>query len=255
MRLYLIPIMAFCFCVDALLLIGASRLGGGDTDVSRCALAAALGAAYGGACLLNGFQALGSLWLRLVSLAVMGFVAFGMDGGGLRRTTLFAMLNMAAGGLAGGIGGGWLQLILAVGLVCLLCIFTLGGGSDEALVPVVLSYRGRQTKVMALRDTGNRLCDPVTGESVLVVGAQVARQLLRLSANQIRDPVATVAEAPVPGLRLIPYRTVGRDGGLLLALRMEDVQIGKRRKDTLVAFAPEGLGEDREFQALTGGVV
>jgi hypothetical protein len=36
---------------------------------------------------------------------------------------------------------------------------------------------------------------------------------------------------------------------------MENVQIGKRCKDMLVAFAPEGLGEDRGFQALTGGVV
>ena len=255
MRLYLIPVMGFCFCVDALLLMGAGKLGGGGSVDGRCALAAGLGAVYGGACLLPGAQALGSVWIRLACLVIMGLVAFGVGKEGLRRTALFAMLNMAAGGLAGGIGGGWLRLLLAAVLVWVLCTFTVGGGKGGVLVPVLLSYRGRQARVMALRDTGNRLCDPVTGEPVLVVGAQVAQRLLMFSPRQLQDPVTTLSQTPVPGLRLIPYRTVGRDGGLLLAVRIEDVYIGNRRKSTLVAFAPEGLGEDRGFQALTGGAV
>lgn len=255
MRLYLIPVMGFCFCVDALLLMGAGKLGGGGVIDGRCALAAGLGALYGGACLLPGVQILGSVWVRMACLIVMGVVAFGVCKDGLRRTALFAVLNMAAGGLAGGIGGGWLQLLVAAALVWLLWIFTVDGNNEGSLVPVLLSYRGRQAQVTALRDTGNRLCDPVTGEPVLVVGAQVAQKLLTLSPKQLRDPVMTVAEMPVPGLRLIPYRTVGRDGGLLLAVRMENVQIGNKRKSTLVAFAPEGLGDDRGFQALTGGAL
>ena len=254
MRLYLIPVMGFCFCVDALLLVGAGRLGGGAVD-GRCALASALGALYGGVCMLPGMAAWGALWVRLGVLAVMGIVAFGIQKDGLRRTALFAVLNMAAVGLAGGVGGGWLQLLLAAVLILLLCAFTLKGWDGKETVPVIIPYRGREMRVTALRDTGNRLCDPVTGEPVLVVGAQVAQRLLMLSPQQLRDPVMTMSERPLPGLRLIPYRTVGRDGGLLLALRMENVQIGKRCKDMLVAFAPEGLGEDRGFQALTGGVV
>ena len=254
MRSYLIPVMVFCFWIDGLLLMGASRLEGAEIDIVRYALAAAFGAVYGGACLLPGYHLLGNLWVRLACLGIMGGVAFGIDWSGLRRSVLFGVLNLATGGLAGGFGGGWMRLLMAAVVVCVLCYFTLGKTGGKCLVPVVLNYRGRQARVTALRDTGNRLCDPVTGESVLVVGASVAQGLLRLSKGQLQEPVKTLTEAPVPGLRLIPYRTVGQDGGLLLALRMEHVQIGKRHKSTLVAFAPEGLGEDCGFQALTGGI-
>ena len=57
----------------------------------------------------------------------------------------------------------------------------------------------------------------------------------------------------MPGLRLIPYRAVGR-GGMLLALRFEDVVIGQKKGRALVAFDPGGLGTEQMYQALTGGV-
>ena len=108
---------------------------------------------------------------------------------------------------------------------------------------------------MALCDTGNQLRDPVTGEHVLVVGAQVAGELLGLTARQLANPADTLMTAKIQGLRLIPYTTVGRSRGLLLAVRMKDIRVDGRRTDALVAFAPEGLGENGGYQALTGGRV
>ena len=68
-----------------------------------------------------------------------------------------------------------------------------------------------------------------------------------IPAVVLRDP----AGAMVPGLRLIPTRTVG-GGGLLAAVRCECVTIGGRAAGTLVAFARENFGNG-EYQALTGG--
>lgn len=252
MRGYLIPVMGMCFAVDGLLLAGTRRLTEGSGSFGATVLGAGLGAVYGGACLLPQLQFLGGTVWRLVSLALMGLTAFGLTPGGLRRTALFMVLNMAAGGLALALGGEKTMLAAAV-VVCLLCLLGLRG-RPGGCVPVVLRWGTRQARLTALRDTGNTLRDPVTGERVLVVSGQVAGSLLGLSAQQLAAPVETMTQVRLPGLRLIPYRAVGGQG-LLLAIRMADVQIGSRRGSAVVAFAPSGLDGNGTFQALTGGTV
>ena len=66
--------------------------------------------------------------------------------------------------------------------------------------------------------------------------------------------VETVATGQYPGLRLIPYRTIGQSAGFLAAMRMENVKIGKWQGSRLVAFAPAGLDAEETYQALTGGI-
>ena len=103
---------------------------------------------------------------------------------------------------------------------------------------------------MALRDTGNCLIDPITGGSVLVIGAQAAEKLTGLTAGQLKDPLRTMGQ--LPGLRLIPYKTIGNTG-FLLALKIPEAKIGNRQGSTIVAFSPLILGTN--YQALTGGTV
>ena len=109
--------------------------------------------------------------------------------------------------------------------------------------------------MLALRDTGNNLRDPITGEQVLVAGADVAMELLGWTRDQIVHPVETMARGTIPGLRLIPYRAVGQSGSLLPALRFHGARVGGSTGDVLVAFAPEELGRGEAYRMLTGGVV
>ena len=131
----------------------------------------------------------------------------------------------------------------------------MGTAGEQTYVPVTLRREGQELKVLALRDTGNTLRDPITGEPVLVAGADVAQELLGLTAHQLAHPVETLARGAMPGLRLIPYRAVGQSGGMLLALRMKDAQVGKTRGDVVVAFAPEVVGRGEVYRMLTGGAV
>ena len=105
----------------------------------------------------------------------------------------------------------------------------------------------------ALLDTGNSLKDPLTGRSVLVVGAEIGESLTGLSREQFSRPVESVDA--LPGLRLIPYQAVGTNNGFLLAKKFSDVKIGSKQGSALVAFAPQRLSVDGEYQALTGGVL
>lgn len=257
LRVYLDLVMLLNFLVDFLLLLGTNRLSGFPQKPWRAAAAAALGGIYGGVCLLPGFRFLGNTLWRIVSLGLMGAIAFGCGMSALRRCVLFALLCMALGGIALGLGSGsFSALVLSAAAVSVMCLVGFRGrvGARE-YVPVELCFGDKSTKLLALRDTGNTLTDPVTGQSVLVAGPEAAYTLLGITKEQLRDPVQTLAAGTVPGLRLIPYRSVGQPGGMLLALRLSAVRIGKWQGSTLVAFAPEGLDSEGTYQALTGGVV
>ena len=153
-----------------------------------------------------------------------------------------------------GIGkGGIMGIVSAAGVICLLCCIGFRGKlGGTSYVPVELNYADRHIVLTALQDTGNTLRDPVTGQQVLVIGADAANKLIGLTKSQLQTPVESVNA--IPGLRLIPYHSVGSNG-FLLAMRLSNVKIGSWQGSTLVAFAPEGLSGEGAYQALTGGVI
>lgn len=255
MQIYLDLVMVLNFLVDFLLLIGTNRLCGYPLSAKRAALSALVGGIYAGACLLPGFAFLGNCLWRTVSLGLMSCIAFGASKSALRRGIVFALLSMAMGGVALAMNsrGFWSVAASAAG-VCLMCVFGFRNKLGlQSFVPVELTFGEKKIRLTALQDTGNTLRDPVTGADVLVVGADVAQKLTGLTRSQLRAPVEFLDA--IPGLRLIPYRTVGQGSGFLLALRMNDVKIGNRKGNTLVAFAPEGLHSEGAYQALTGGAI
>ena len=254
--IYADVVMGLNFAVDFLLLLAADRLTGHPAAPGRAALAAGVGAVYSGVCLMPGFRFLSNWFWRLVFLGLMAGIAFGWNGSAIRRGGVFLLLSMALGGIALGFGTADIgMLILAALGLWLLCRYGLRSVGEQTYVPVELAYGEKKLKLLALRDTGNTLKDPLTGEQVLVAGADVAEELLGLTEQQLQHPVETLAKGVLPGLRLVPYRAVGQPGGMLLALRFQGAVVGKNVGSPLVAFAPQRLGRGAEYRMLTGGAV
>lgn len=252
-RVYLDLVFLLNLLVDLCLLLGANALAGYPLLVKRCVGAAVLGGVYGAACLLSPFRFLcGTVW-RVVFLGLMSVIAYGLDRSALRRGILFALLSMALGGIALGLGSGGLPaLIASAAALALLCAVGFHGKAGaRRYVSVELQYRDRIRRITALVDTGNTLRDPVTGRPVLVVGPETAWELAGLTAQQLVDPLDTMTR--VPGLRLIPYRAVGQPSGMLLGMRMDSVKLDGKPQELIVAFAPE-LARRDGFEALAGGI-
>lgn len=252
---YLPGVFVLYFLVDFLLLLGAGRLCGDPVKWPKAALAAVLGGIYADACLLPGFYFLGNLLWRIVSLSVMAVIAYGFSASALRRGLIFGILSFALGGAVLEIGkGGPAELLGTAGVLCILCGFGFRGKmGGRTYIPVELSYGEKHLCLTALHDTGNSLVDPVTGRQVLVVGADVAQSLTGLTREQLHKPVESVG--CLPGLRLIPYRSINCSSGFLLGMRFQNVKIGNWQGSSLVAFAPEWLHPEGAYQALTGGAV
>ena len=208
-----------------------------------------------GGSLLFGIYAVLSMWLdvsfmgspfgRLCALVLSALVAFRFDAGLFRKIPIFLILHFSVTGMTRAEKIPSLLLcVMGITAVCLM------GGKGKKLVPVELSYGGKTLSLTALRDTGNTLRDPVTGRQVLIVGADIAGKLTGLTQEDLQNPVGTIGA--IPGLRLIPYKTIGNTG-FLLALKIPEAKIGNRQGSTIVAFSPLILGNN--YQALTGGTV
>lgn len=257
MTVYLDGVILLNFLVDYFLLLGADRICGYPPAWGRCALSAALGGVYAGACLFPQMYFLGNILWRTVALCLMGWIAYGASISAIRRCVIFVILSMALGGMALGIGtGGRWALLASVGMIFLMCAVGFRGRvGNRSYVRVELRYGEKRMTLTALQDTGNTLQDPITGRSVLVIGADAAQQLTGLTPQQLKSPVQVMVKPPIPGLRLIPYNSIDKAGGMLLALRFPQVKIGNWKGSSLVAFAPEGLCSDGTYQALTGGTL
>ena len=142
MVIYLDLVMGLNFCVDFLLLLGANRLAGFPPGYGRAAIGAALGAVFGGACLLPGFSFLGNTIWRLVFLGIMGLAAFGFHVSAWKRTGIFVLLSFSLGGMAVGANRHALgQLLLSAAGVWLLCRVGFGesvGGRE--FIPITIKF-------------------------------------------------------------------------------------------------------------------
>ena len=257
LTVYLDLVMLLNFLVDFLLLLGTNRLSGFPAAPGRCALAAALGSIYAACCLLPGFRFLGNFLWRCVSLCLMALLAFGFRRNAVKRGGVFLLLSLSLGGMALCFAKqNFAALTLGAAGVWLLCRVSFGDGPvGREYVPVTLTFQGKTISFTALRDTGNTLRDPITGEPVLVVSGEVGEALTGLTQRQLSSPLETMAARPLPGLRLIPYHAVGNSGGLLLAMRFPGAIVGKKEQTVLAAFAAEGLSNTGMYQALTGGAL
>lgn len=229
--------------VNYLLLLSTCGMCSRTPHLGKLLLSACTGGIYAMVCLLPGCAFLGGVLWRLISLAVCGFIGFGI--GKIRCVAVFAILTLVLNGAVSGNGDkGALLCALLLWVLCLILC------KSNRVIPVELRYGNRQVRVNALRDTGNLLRDPVTGTAVLVISADAAQRLTGLTQAQIKSPLETLGS--IPGLRLIPYKAVG-SSGFLLALKLDDVRVGTQKGSRVVAFAPEGLSG--RYEALTGGSI
>lgn len=231
--------------VNYLLILGAGGLCKQTPALWRALLGAAIGALHGALCFAPGLGFLGhSLW-RLLSIPLIGAAAFGR-----KQLRLISTLSVLCLGLDAVVTDTGIRGTLAGPCVVVLLWILLRGSTDGNTVPVQLQYGEKELELIALRDTGNCLTDPITGERVLVIGAEAAQRLTGLTAEQLKAPLETMGK--LPGLRLIPYSSVG-SRGFLLGLKLPKVKIGSWKGSHVVAFAPMGL--EGKVQALIGGTV
>lgn len=260
-----------------LLLLGAGRMAGAVLQRWRIGLGAGLGALYAVLIFLPNLGWLAAWPCRIACGVGMAAIAYGGERHLLRPTVLFfgASAGLAGAVMALEMTGGYgltlqhgvfysrfdLRLLLVVFVACyfVLSLFfrRVGQQAGGELIKLELALDGGDVFLTALHDTGHTLTDPVTNRPVLVVCWESLAGALPDWADPA-DPVGSVKRCHDRGsntARLVPYRAVGVDCGMLLALRARSVKAdGRELGRLLVALSPTPLDEQGGYQALIGGI-
>ncbi|HIE13591.1 MAG TPA: sigma-E processing peptidase SpoIIGA [Desulfotomaculum sp.] len=217
--------------------------------------------------------------------AVMVLMAFGVESRRrfLTMWVVFYGVSFAVGGVvlginslvgrAGGTGGGYWRLWpgVAVALATVVVIGRKGVILRRRVaegffrVPVTIHLGAKKLGLEALLDTGNELADPVSKDPVVIVEYEAVKDLLppelREALTQDWEPdlakIAGRTEDPgwLTRLRLIPYRSLGKTGGLLLGFKPDAVEViyGGRAVKTsrvVVGIYRQRLSPEAKYNAL-----
>lgn len=260
--IYLDSFLLLNLILDYLLLLLTGRIAGAALFRGRLLLSALLGSAYAGAALL---PALGFLHHPLIRVGIgvlMVLIGYGSQRQLGKLILLFFALSAALG------GGLYAMRLMGLGLPALevkhillfsaaaYCVMSLAGRKLARHGPreyrkVVVRLGDAAAELTALVDSGNTLTDPVNGKAVVVTEGRCLASLLPPEIDLLHPAQCLPALRDPRRFRLLPYRSVGVEQGLLLAVRADQVQIdGRDAGARLVALSPTPVSDTGRYNAL-----
>jgi len=259
--------------LDYTLLAGAVRLRGRRPG-KRLIPASLIG---GGLAVCALFTAANSIPISIPGFFVIAVCAYGLSLDGMRLAAIFlalsltlcgiqtALVQMAGSGLLIRRNGVLLMvssrgLLASAALLYGMCAAMSGAvrSRQRKLIRVQVFAAGQMLCFQTLADTGSFLRDPLTGRPVILADGSIAKALLGVDREELKEPALLLErllrERPELRPRLIPYKAIGTEHGMLLGIRCSEMKVGKeRRNGGILAFSPENVSEDGSYHGLTGG--
>lgn len=132
-----------------------------------------------------------------------------------------------------------------------------------SLYPIQIDWNGQQIKLEALLDTGNRLHDPFTKVPVVIIELNRIRDFLPREIIELTESFNSVdliekldlPEFWIERLRILPFNSLGRDHGILIGFRPDQLRVWQKQQETInknivVALYNRPLSKEGAFQAL-----
>ncbi len=234
----------------------AGKLAGIRLSQKRLLAGAGIGAIYG---LLF---SRGSFWLGswVWELAVSWLMLLVITWGNERKKIFFSWLYFY--GLAGTLAGiysfffkkfgqpGWgllLTLLLLGGV--LLCSPYLQRNKLQQRIS--LSLNGQKISLQAWLDSGNCLREPLSGFPVVIVEYQAIKNILPVVLQDWLENSWSGEMESCTGLRLIPFRSLGQERGILPGLQVDWLEWnGIRTQKVVIGISEAALDTQGQYQAL-----
>ncbi|MGF7058818.1 sigma-E processing peptidase SpoIIGA [Brassicibacter mesophilus] len=131
-------------------------------------------------------------------------------------------------------------------------------------IPITINLNNRKADIVALLDTGNSLKDPISQTPVIIVQFSAIKDLLperiqtifiKYKENNLDVVSAVMSETSSEfKFRLIPYKSLGKDNGMLLGFKPDSIIIkaddDKSISDIVIGIYNNNLSSDDEYTAL-----
>lgn len=266
------------FTMNLILIGGCSRLMRTSFSFLRVICAAAFGAILAAIWFLFSWEMPGTRFLIALTMAriaygkeriqtlfkrslILFFAAFCLDG-----TVCWLLegqkLLMNRLGLKGREG---FFLLLAGGLLsmALLGLIKKETEKEQLLIPVRLFFQGKEKELTGLYDTGNELCEPITGRPVHIAEYEAVKELIPKSYQEvIEDYLKTgsleltkVTKLKMYEFTFLSYHSIGNEKGQLLGIRMDSAVFftkagEKTEKKVVIGLSEQPLSMDGHYQLI-----
>jgi len=136
---------------------------------------------------------------------------------------------------------------------------------ERLIVRVEMSFDKKQLSMDALVDTGNSLKDPITDAPVMITDYSMIRELMPEDIQKVfeqsgENELNAIAEIMsiskwATRFRIIPFKSLGRENGMLIGFRPDVVTIFDNDKriqlnNIVIAIYRKNLSKDGEYSAL-----
>ena len=131
----------------------------------------------------------------------------------------------------------------------------------DIMCEITVLLNNKKINVKAIIDTGNFLTDPITKMPVVVIEKEKLINILPKSIieNTINfmNGDKTEIEEYLSKLRVIPFKSLGKENGLLMGIKAEGVSVyyqgvEKFMKDVIVGIYEKKLSNNSSYSALIG---
>ncbi|AQS58297.1 sigma-E processing peptidase SpoIIGA [Desulforamulus ferrireducens] len=261
-----------------------SRFTGCERSLTRLLAGAAVGCIYAFLLLWPGWEMLLHIMAKILAALLMVLITFGYGNlkSFVRRLGYLFLSSFCLGGIALGLHylgqstalanpllgdfNKWAVLSGTIGIALILGHWGVRKWHKLATqmttrVPLTITLWGKKVSLSALVDTGNQLIDPLSQHPVIIIEYQAIKDVLPpelcsiLSAGN-EDNILSLANTPFANrVRLIPFHSLGRDRGMLLGIRPDEVEIQVRDKiqkttNVVVGVYHQQLSPEQSYQAL-----
>ncbi|AKS37964.1 peptidase [Anoxybacillus gonensis] len=157
----------------------------------------------------------------------------------------------------------WLFVIIMFPILWLLSKVQMGTIREKKLrfehvIPVRVTCFGQTVSLQGLVDSGNQLRDPLTNTPVMIVELQSFAHIFPPAVLQMIQKRTYTDDIPsewVSRIRFVPYRAVGVEQQLLVAIKPDEVQWSDGKqwtsvKKVLIGFYPSSLSVDGEYNCI-----
>lgn len=177
----------------------------------------------------------------IITLSLLYFSDIGIRLGGVISNGIF-YFNIPLGYLIFSCGATYIGLII--------CSKLIKKSSLRSYTLITVVNHGKSVILKALVDTGNMLKDPFSGKTVMIAEAGVLSPLFDFDLNILLENT-NVANSLPPGFRLIPFSSIGKQNGLLVAFVPEKIIIDNLEQKNIVTALHMGhLSKTGEYNAL-----
>ena len=134
--------------------------------------------------------------------------------------------------------------------------------AKDMFCKIRIKLNGKEIETKAMIDTGNLAKEPITNTPVVIVESSLLekvlpKEILNSIDNILAGKLDGVKEEYISRLRCIPFSSLGKQNGMLLGIKADEIIVEKEEenkisKDVIIGVYERSLTKRGEYRALIG---